>query len=78
MAKWSRASGQSSEGDGVENCSIFQLFLLLCAVPFCEFLQIWSSFLSILFASKYLQPNFEVLDVLRSLITGLNSHCARA
>ena len=40
----------------------FQVFV---PVPFCEFLRIWSSFLSILFASKYLQPNFEVWGVLR-------------
>ena len=40
-------------------------------VLFCNFLRIWNSFLLISLASKYLQPNFEVWGVLRSLSTGL-------
>ena len=37
-----------------------------------QFLQTWSSFLSTLFCSKYLQSNFEVPGPLRSLSWGLS------
>ena len=50
---------------------MFNFSAIFVPVSFCEFLRIWSSFLSILLASKYLQPNFEVRGVLRSLSTGL-------
>ena len=49
----------------------FNFSAIFVPVPFCEFLQIWSSFLSIQLASKYLQPNFEIQGVLRSLSTAL-------
>ena len=68
ITKWSRASGQDVTGLST-NCSIFQ--------PFCEFLRIWSSFLSILLASKYLQPNFEVWGVLRFLFMITSCSCIR-
>ena len=42
-------------------------------VLFCNFLRIWNSFLLISLASKYLQPNFKVWGVLRSLSTELIS-----
>ena len=41
-------------------------------MPLCKFLRIWSSFLSILLCSKYLQSNFEVPGPLRSLSWGLS------
>ena len=40
-------------------------------MPFSKFLRIWSSFLSILLASKYLQLNLKFRVVLRSLSMGL-------
>jgi hypothetical protein len=40
-------------------------------VPFCELVRIWSSFLSIIFCSKYLQSNFEVPGPCGSLSLGL-------
>ena len=47
--------------------------IFVVPVPFCQLVRIWSLFLSILLASKYLQPNFEVQGVKGSLIVGLIS-----
>ena len=40
-------------------------------MPFCELVPIWSSFLSILLCSKYLQSNFEVPGPSHSISLGL-------
>ena len=68
MAKWSRASCQSSGGWErlrsvffLSNFSnLFKFSAIFVLVPFFEYLWIWSSFLSILLSIKYLQPNFKV------------------
>ena len=80
-AKWSKASGESSGGLRVENRAevgfffkvfkIVQFFSQFIPVPFCELVRIWSSFLSILLCSNYLQYNFEVPGPLRSISLGL-------
>ena len=46
---------------------LFNYSAIFVPVPFCQLVRIWSLFLSILLASKYLQPNFEVLGVKGSL-----------
>ena len=83
MAKWSKASGQSSGGLWVENraenrsfflsnfSKLFNYSAIFVPVPFCELVRIWSSFLSILLCSKYLQSNFEVPGPCGSLSLGL-------
>ena len=83
MVKRSRSSGQSSGGLWVENkaeiwffflsnfSKLFNFSAIFVPVPFCELVRIWSSFLSILLCSKYLQSNFEVPGPLRSLSWGL-------
>ena len=50
---------------------LFNFSAIFVPVPFCQLVQIWSLFLSILLASKYLQPNFEVQGVKGSLSVGL-------
>ena len=79
MAKWSQASGQSARGlwgkNRAEIClflsNLFNFSAIFVLVPFCELVRIWSSFLSILFCSKYFQSNFEVPALSRSLSLGL-------
>ena len=50
---------------------LFNFSAIFVPVPFCQLVRIWSLFLSILFPSKYLQPNFEVRWVSGSLSLGL-------
>ena len=50
---------------------MFNFSAIFIPVPFWELVRIWSSFLSILLCSKYLQSNFEVPGPLRSLSLGL-------
>ena len=54
----------------LSNCSIFQSFFV--PVPFCELVRTWSSFLSILLWSNYLQSNFGVPGPCGSLSWGLS------
>ena len=46
---------------------LFNFSVIFAPVPLCKFLQIWSSFLSTLLCSKYLQSNFKVPGPLWSL-----------
>ena len=50
---------------------LFNCSAIFVPLPFCQFVRIWSLFLSILIALKYLQPNFEVWCVNGSLSVGL-------
>ena len=54
----------------LSNCSIFQSFFV--PVPFCELVRTWSSFLSILLWSHYLQSNFGVPGPCGSLSWGVS------
>ena len=67
-----RVSGQWSGDLWVENRAeiwslFFQIFqnysAIFVPVPFFEIVRIWSSFLSILLCSKYLQFNFDLLSI---------------
>ena len=46
---------------------LFNFSAIFVPVTFCKFLPTWSSLLSTMLCSKYLQSNFEVLGPLRSL-----------
>ena len=50
---------------------LFNFSAIFVPVPFCELVRIWSSFLSILLCSNYIQSNFEVPCPLRSISLGL-------
>ena len=75
IAKYSQGHLAShQEVSGFRTGQKFDFFsAMFVPVPFGEFLRIWSLSLSILLALKYLQPNFEVRSMLRSLSMGLIS-----
>ena len=55
---------------------LFNFSAIFVPVPFCQLVRIWNLFLTILLASKNLQPNFEFRGVWRSLsMAGVDSHC---
>ena len=51
---------------------LVNLSVIFVPVPLCKQMRTWSSFLSILLYSKYLQSNFEVPGPLRSLSWGVS------
>ena len=51
---------------------MFNFSAIFVPVPLCKLLRTWSSFLSILLCSKYLQSNFEVPGPCGSLSWGLS------
>ena len=74
MSKWPRHLASYHKVTGLSTrVNLIFFSAMFVPVPFCEFLRIWSSFLSRLLCSKYLQSNFDVPGSLRSLSTGLTS-----
>ena len=65
-------TGLKSDFFSLSNFSkLFNFSDIFVPMPFCQLVRIWSLFLSILLAQKYLQPNFEVQGVSGSLSLGL-------
>ena len=89
MSKWPVRPGQLLKGHWVKHLAkfdfsffsksskyvqFFQPFLFLCL--FVNLFRIWSLFLSILWASKYLKPNFKVHGFVGVTQYRVDSHCA--